>query len=50
MVSNMAVALAEKGRHVMVVGCDPKADPTCNLISCRILTILEDFREKVPSR
>lgn len=30
-VSNMAVALAEKGLSVMQVGCDPKADSTIAL-------------------
>ena len=27
-VSNVAVALAEKGMKVMQIGCDPKADST----------------------
>ena len=31
-VSNMAVALAEKGLSVMQIGCDPKADSTINLL------------------
>jgi len=48
MVSNMAAALAENGRRVMVVGCDPKADSTRNLIGSRIPTILDAFREKGP--
>ena len=30
-VSNMAVALAEKGLSVMQIGCDPKADSTIAL-------------------
>ena len=30
-VSNMAVALAEKGLSVMQIGCDPKADSTMQL-------------------
>ena len=31
-VSNLAVALAEKGYKVMQIGCDPKADSTINLL------------------
>ena len=31
-VSNLAVALAEKGYKVMQIGCDPKADSTMNLL------------------
>ena len=31
-VSNVAVALAEKGLKVMQIGCDPKADSTINLL------------------
>ena len=31
-VSNVAVALAEKGMKVMQIGCDPKADSTINLL------------------
>lgn len=30
-VSNVAVALAEKGLKVMQIGCDPKADSTITL-------------------
>ena len=30
-VSNLAVALAEKGYKVMQIGCDPKADSTIQL-------------------
>lgn len=30
-VSNVAVALAEKGLKVMQIGCDPKADSTIAL-------------------
>lgn len=49
-VSNMAAALAENGRRVMVMGCDPKADSTRNLIGNRIPTILDAFREKGPDK
>jgi nitrogenase iron protein NifH len=31
MVSNVAAALAEEGKRVLVVGCDPKSDCTRNL-------------------
>jgi len=48
MVSNIAAALAENGRRVMVVGCDPKADSTRSLIGKRIPTILDTFRKKGP--
>ncbi|MEG2395057.1 MAG: AAA family ATPase, partial [Ruthenibacterium sp.] len=30
-VSNLSVALAEKGYRVMQIGCDPKADSTISL-------------------
>jgi len=50
MVSNIAVALAENSQRVMVVGCDPKADSTRNIIGKRIPTILDAFREKGPGR
>ena len=34
---NVAAALAEKGRHLMLVGCDPKADSARQIgrASCR---------------
>ncbi len=47
-VSNMAAALAENGKKVMVIGCDPKADTTRNLVGLRIPTILDAFRVKRP--
>jgi nitrogenase iron protein NifH len=50
MVSNIAAALAEDGKRVMVIGCDPKADSTRSLIGKRIPTILDAFREKGPGR
>ena len=30
-ISNLSVALANKGLKVMQIGCDPKADSTTNL-------------------
>ena len=46
-VSNVAVALAEKGLKVMQIGCDPKADSTKNLMGGkRIPTVLEQIKTK----
>ncbi len=47
-VSNVAAALAEGGQRVMVMGCDPKADTTRNLMGRRIPTVLDVFRAKGP--
>jgi nitrogenase iron protein NifH len=47
-VSNMAAALAENNTKIMVMGCDPKADTTRNLMGYRIPTILDAFRERGP--
>ncbi|MBN1322574.1 MAG: nitrogenase iron protein [Methanotrichaceae archaeon] len=47
-VSNVAAALAEEGQRVMVMGCDPKADTTRNLMGRRIPTVLDVFRAKGP--
>lgn len=48
-VSNISAALAEDDdRTVMVMGCDPKADTTRNLIGKRIPTVLDAFRDKGP--
>lgn len=45
-VSNLAAALAEKGKRVMQIGCDPKADSTTLLLhGKRIPTALELIRE-----
>lgn len=49
-VSNMAVALAEDRKAVMVMGCDPKADATRNIVGRRIPTILDAFRNKGPDQ
>lgn len=44
-VSNVALALAEKGLKVMQIGCDPKADSTRSLLNGRkIITVLELIR------
>ena len=46
-VSNVAVALAEKGLKVMQIGCDPKADSTIALRHAEAVpTVLDLFREK----
>jgi nitrogenase iron protein NifH len=45
-VSNIAAALAESGKKVMVIGCDPKADSTRNLMGRKIPTVLDVFRKK----
>lgn len=48
-VSNISAALAEDDdRTVMVMGCDPKADTTRNLVGKRIPTVLDAFRDKGP--
>ena len=46
-VSNVAVALAEKGLKAMQIGCDPKADSTIALRHGEAVpTVLDLFREK----
>ena len=46
-VSNVAVALAEKGMKVMQIGCDPKADSTILLRhGKKVPTVLELYNEK----
>jgi len=45
-VSNIAASLAGDDCIVMVMGCDPKADTTRNLIGHRIPTILDSFRNE----
>lgn len=46
-VSNLAVALAQRGHRVMQVGCDPKADSTLALRGGETLpTVLELFRAR----
>ena len=43
-VSNVAVAMAETGMSVAVVGCDPKADSTRSLTGKKIPTVLDSLR------
>jgi nitrogenase iron protein NifH len=44
---NLAAALAEQGRHLMIVGCDPKADSTRLILGGMIhQTVLDTFRTK----
>ena len=46
-VSNLAVALAQQGKKVMQIGCDPKADSTIGLRHGQELpTVLATVREK----
>ena len=46
-VSNVAVALAEKGMKVMQIGCDPKADSTILLRhGKKVPTVLDLYNEK----
>jgi len=44
-VSNIAAALAESDKKVMVIGCDPKADSTRNLMGRKIPTVLDALRK-----
>ena len=45
-VSNLALALAEKGLRVMQIGCDPKADSTAALLDGqRKVTVLDLIRQ-----
>ncbi len=46
-VSNVSAAIAAMGLTVMQIGCDPKADSTCNLTGGKnIPTVLNTLREK----
>lgn len=45
-VANIAAALALKGHKVSVVGCDPKADSTRNLMGGKMPTILDILHQK----
>ena len=48
-VSNLSLALAEKGLRIMQIGCDPKADSTALLRSGKTLTpVLDLVRKKAP--
>ncbi|MDD5767831.1 MAG: Ni-sirohydrochlorin a,c-diamide reductive cyclase ATP-dependent reductase subunit [Methanothrix sp.] len=42
--SNIAAACAEKGRRVLLVGCDPKSDSTITLVGRRIPTMMDLIR------
>ena len=44
--SNLATALSIKGKKIMQIGCDPKADSTCTLVEGRELpTILHTVKQ-----
>ncbi len=44
---NLAAALAEKGRKLMIIGCDPKADSTRLILNGHVQkTVLDTMREK----
>lgn len=43
-VSNLAAAMAQAGKRVAVVGCDPKADSTRGLMGRRIPTVLDQLK------
>ena len=43
-VSNLAAAMAQAGKRVAVVGCDPKADSTRSLMGRRIPTVLDQLK------
>ncbi len=48
--ANLSAALAKQGRRVMQIGCDPKADSTCLLMSGKsVPTILDTLRTKATS-
>jgi len=44
-VANLAASLANDGKKVMVIGCDPKADTTRTLCGRRLPTILNTIKE-----
>ncbi|XVG95991.1 ArsA-related P-loop ATPase [Eubacteriales bacterium KG127] len=39
--SNMAISCAQKGMKVLLIGCDPKADSTRNIMGRRIPTVID---------
>lgn len=43
--SNIAIALGIKGLKVLLIGCDPKADSTINIIGRRIKPLLELIKD-----
>lgn len=48
--SNIAAALGGRGVKTLLVGCDPKADSTINLLGRRIQPLLEVMREEKSRR
>lgn len=44
--SNLAAAFAMRGKKVIQIGCDPKADSTSNLLSGRMLTPVMNYLRK----
>lgn len=45
-VANLAAAMADDGLRVAVVGCDPKADSTRNLMGRKIPSVLETLKNR----
>ncbi|MEM2125247.1 MAG: P-loop NTPase [Candidatus Methanosuratincola sp.] len=45
--SNVAAALSGEGIRTLLVGCDPKADSTINLLGGRIIPLLDLMKEEV---
>ena len=49
--ANLAAALADQGKHVLQIGCDPKHDSTRLLLNGkRVMTALDYLRDVPPSR
>lgn len=46
MAANLAAAMANEGLRTAVVGCDPKADSTRNLVGRRIPSVLDSLRNQ----
>ena len=44
--SNLSVALAQRGRKVLQIGCDPKHDSTFSLCGFMIPTIIDTLQKK----
>ena len=43
-VANLAAALADEGKKVAIVGCDPKADSTRCIVHGKIPTVLDQLK------
>ena len=43
MTSNLAAAFAYRGKRVIQIGCDPKADSTINLLGGKALRPVMDY-------